>query len=229
MARPPGLSRERIIEAAAALAVRDGADQLSVRSLGEELGCDPTALYRHFRNVEDLHRAVGDHFLAGILVAPRPKETWRAAVHRLCVDLRQAQLRQPKLAAFVRSAPTRLGNELVITEALLRELRRGGFTTETAVWAYHALIELTVGSAAIDASMAALPIAAREAAYRAWRTDYAALDAAQFPTIVDSAALLYRGSTDERFEDALDVLLAGLVARRRTVKPLRFAGVFEEG
>ena len=215
MPRTPGLTRERIIVAAAGLAEREGPAHLTVRSLGDELGCDPTALYRHFRNVSELHRAVGDRFLAGVSVAARPRESWRHTLRRLCLELRQAQLRHPNLAAFVRAAPTRLGNELAITEALLRELCRGGFKPTAAVRAYHSLIELTVGSAAIDAPLAALPAATREATYQDWRTDYVALDRAEFPSIAGVASLLYQGSADERFEDALDLLMTGLVTRHR--------------
>ncbi|MEN9646245.1 MAG: hypothetical protein RL238_2914 [Actinomycetota bacterium] len=215
MGRPPTLSRERIVEGAVALVARRGAEQLTVRALGEELGCDPSALYRHFRNVDDLHRAVGDHFLSDVDLTPRPREGWRATVRRMCVELRAAQLRQPRLAALVHSAPTRLGNELAFTEALLAALQRGGFRPAAAVKAYHALIELTVGSAAIDAAVAALPDAEREAEYDRWREDYAALDADDFPSLRAAAPHLYRGTADERFADALDLLLAGLVARRK--------------
>ncbi len=214
MARPATLSRERIVEAAVALVVERGADQLTVRSLGDALGCDPSALYRHFRNVDDLHRAVGDHFLADVDTAAQPREGWRAAVKRLCAELRAAQLRQPRLAQLVRSAPTRLGNELALSEALLRELRRGGLRPPAAVRAYHALIEFTVGSAAIDAAMAQLPVSDREAVYGSWRADYAALDPAGYPQLHAAAPLLYVGSADERFADAIDLMLVGLVARR---------------
>lgn len=201
--------------AAVDLAAQEGVEALTVRRLGEQLGCDPSALYRHFTNAEDLHRAVGDQFLADVDVRPRPREGWRSAVRRLCIELRRAQLRQPKLAALVRAAPTRLGNEVAITEALLRELRRGGFRGASAVRAYHALIELTVGSAAIDAPLAALDPDERSATYGSWRADYAALDAERFPASVAAAPLLYQGSADDRFEEALDLLLAGLIARRR--------------
>lgn len=214
MARPAVLSRERIVEAAVALAERDGAEFVTVRSLGQALGCDPSALYRHFRDVDELHRAVGDHFLASVAVAPRTREGWRSAVRRLCIELRQAQLRQPRLAAFVQAAPTRMGNELAITEALLRELRRGGFRAPTAARAYHALIELTVGSATIDAPLAAADDATRAATYGQWRADYAGLSAAEHPAIAAVAPHLYTGTADARFEDALDLLLDGLAARR---------------
>jgi AcrR family transcriptional regulator len=214
MARPATLSRERIVDAAVELAERDGAEHLTVRSLGQALGCDPSALYRHFRDVDELHRAVGDHFLGSVAVAPRPREGWRSAVRRLCIELRQAQLRQPRLAAFVRAAPTRMGNELAITEALLRELRRGGFRAPAAARAYHALIELTVGSATIDAPLAAADDDAWAGAYDQWRTDYAALPSQSHPSIAAVAAHLYIGTADARFEDALDLLLDGLAARR---------------
>jgi len=215
MGRPPTLSRERIVDAAVALVERRGAEQLTVRTLGEELGCDPSALYRHFRNVDDLHRAVGDHFLSDVDLTPRPREGWRSNVRRMCIELRAAQLRQPRLAALVHSAPTRLGNELAFTEALLAALHRGGFRPAASVRAYHALIELTVGSAAIDATVAGMSPAEREAEYQRWRDDYAALDANRFPVVRAAAPHLYRGSADARFEDALDLLLDGLVARRK--------------
>lgn len=214
MARPATLSRERIVQAAVTLAERDGAEALTVRSLGAALGCDPSALYRHFGDVHELHRAVGDHFLAGVDVRPRPRERWRSAVRRLCIELRRVQLRQPRLAAFVRAAPTRMGNELNITEALLRELRRGGLAPASAARAYHALIELTVGSAAIDATLAAADDESRATTYQRWRDDYAALPAEHHPSIAGVAAHLYTGTADDRFEEALDLLLDGLAARR---------------
>jgi AcrR family transcriptional regulator len=196
MARPMPLTRDRIVEAAATIAEREGAEHVTVRAIGEELGCDPTALYRHFRNVDELHRAVGDRFLGAVDVTPRPREAWRAAVRRLCIELRQAQVGRPRLATFVHAAPTRLANELAITEAILRELRKGGFKPTAAARAYHSLVELTVGSAAIDAPLADLPTSVRNATYRRWRNDYSALDAAQFPA-------------------TLDLMLSGLVALRR--------------
>ena len=214
MARPATLSRERIVEAAVALADTGGAEAVTVRALGAALRCDPSALYRHFGDVDELHRAVGDHFLGGVDVEPRKREGWRAAVRRLCVELRGAQLRHPRLASFVQAAPTRLGNELAITEALLRELRRGGFRPVTAARAYHALIELTIGSATIDAPLATAPAASRSATYEQWRADYAALPAALHPAIAAVAPHLYLGTADDRFEQALDLLLDGLSARR---------------
>ena len=47
MGRPAALSRELIVDAAANLVAEHGAEAMTARRLGEALGCDPSALYRH--------------------------------------------------------------------------------------------------------------------------------------------------------------------------------------
>ncbi len=217
MGRPASLSRRSIIAAGALLVREHGVAALTVRRLGEALGCDPTALYRHFATMADLEREVGDRFLRSVDVRVRDGDDWRATVRRICVKLRRVQLRQPRLAALVSAAPTRLANEMRITEALLRELKRGGFSNDQAATAYHALIELTVGSAAIDAPLAAQPAAIRRRIYNDWRREYAELSPAKSPASVAVAEHLYLGSADSRFEAALDLLLDG-ISRQRPVR-----------
>src|SRR5438067_6768492 len=52
------LSRERILEAAAELAGRDGLDALSMRRLAQELDVWPMSVYRYFRDKDELLDAV---------------------------------------------------------------------------------------------------------------------------------------------------------------------------
>ena len=58
------LSRDRIVEAAMAAADRDGLDGLSMRRLGQQLGVDPMALYRHVRDKEDLLAGIREAVIA---------------------------------------------------------------------------------------------------------------------------------------------------------------------
>ncbi len=215
MGRPASLSRNGIVAAAASLVREQGVGALTARRLGDALVCDPTALYRHFATMADLEREVGDRFLNAVDVRARDGDDWRATVRRICVRLRRVQLGKPRLAALVSAAPTRLANEMRITEALLRELNRGGFSNSQAATAYHALIELTVGSAAIDAPLAAQPVAARRRAYSDWRREYSELPPAESPASVAVAEHLYLGSADSRFAAALDLLLDGISAQRQ--------------
>ena len=52
------LSRERILEAALAVVEREGWDALSMRRLAQDLDVWPMAVYRHFRDKEELLAAV---------------------------------------------------------------------------------------------------------------------------------------------------------------------------
>jgi AcrR family transcriptional regulator len=205
------LTPDLIVSAAVALMADVGFEQFSVRRLGDALGADPTAIYRHFRNKDELLRAMGDRGLAGVADA-LPATSWRDCLRELCIRIRGANLAHPALASLVRGAPPRRDNELVITETMLGQLRAAGFDDRAAALAYHALIELTIGSAAIDAAVAALARAERDLIYAAWRADYAQLDVTSFPHSVALAASLYAGNADDRFEYALDRLLDGLTA-----------------
>jgi AcrR family transcriptional regulator len=203
------LTREGIVSAAIAVMEDVGPQQLSVRRLGDALEADPTAIYRHFRNKDELLRAIGDHGLAG-LVDDLPTSSWRDCVRELCIRIRKANLARPALASLVRGAPPRHHNELLITETILGQLRNAGFDSGRAANAYHAVIELTIGSAAIDSPLASLGPTDREAVYDEWRSDYARLDPALFPRSVECASSLYPESADDRFAYALDRLLDGI-------------------
>jgi AcrR family transcriptional regulator len=188
-----------------------GYEQFSVRKLGEAIDADPTAIYRHFRSKDDLLRAMGDRVLVGV-VDDLPITSWRDCIRELCIRIRAANLAQPALAMLVRGAPPRHDNELRITETMLGRLVDAGFDPGAAAQAYHALIELTIGSAAIDAALAGQPAAERRRTYEQWRADYAALDPERFPHSVTMSSSLYPGSADDRFAFALDRLLDGLAA-----------------
>lgn len=207
------LTRDSIVDACLALVETEGEDRLTLRRLGEALGTDPTAVYRHFRDKDDLMRALADRIHGSVLVDLPTDAPWQAVVREVCIRLRRAHLDRPALAAHVRTGPPLHDNEFALTETVLGQLRRAGLDDDRAALAYHALIELTVGSAALDAPMAALDEPERRRRYRAWRTTYASLDDTLFPVSVSIAPSLYQGTADTRFEFALDALIAGLTAR----------------
>ena len=209
------LSKGTIVDTTIRLIGESGADAVTMRSLGAALGTDPTAVYRHFRDKAELLRAVSERLL-GTVTVDLPPDTagWRPVIIAVCTRLRAAMLDQPQLSAAVQSAPPLQPTEFAITETLLRQFAAAGLDPARAAAAYHSVIELTVGSAAIDAAIAGLAPDEREAEYQRWRADYEALDPVQFPAVRNAAPHLYRGSADERFVDALDLMLAGLVARR---------------
>lgn len=65
--------KEELIEAGIRIVAEEGADALSLRRLASECGVSHTAPYRHFKNKEDILRALSDH--ARIAFYDRMKET----------------------------------------------------------------------------------------------------------------------------------------------------------
>jgi AcrR family transcriptional regulator len=61
--RSRGLSHERILDEALALVDERGLTALTTRALGQRLGVDPTAVYRHFRNKDELVNALADRIV----------------------------------------------------------------------------------------------------------------------------------------------------------------------
>ncbi len=213
MPRATPLSRERILTAAEELVAEAGPGSLTLRKLGDRLGVNNTALYRHFRNKEELLTVLGDRIMAEVVPNDDAQLGWYEGLVTICVNLRQAQMAQPEMATLVQGGPTREENELRITEAVLAHLQSAGLAPADAARVYHAVIELTVGSAAIDGQIARLAEEERAAVYASWKREYAALDPVRFPVTPVHAAHLYIGDQASRFLEALEAMLAGFMAQ----------------
>lgn len=205
----PRLSRERIAAEASAMLAESGLEAFSLRGLAKRLGVDPAAIYRHYADLEELLRAVGDRGLAPVTARFATSDDPVADARRLLVRLRKALLSSGVAAQFTISGPTRLEHEARITETLLAACQRAGLDVDGAVIAYHVLIEYTVGSAALDGPLSSQR-SVRQETYRRWRADYLALDPAEYPVIHAHARRLYP-SSDAVFEAGLDALLAQLL------------------
>src|SRR3954465_4006696 len=91
MAKPARgqLSRERVLEAAVALADRTGVESLSMRRLGEAVGVEAMSLYNHVANKEDLLDGMIDVVFSEIDL-PSPEVGWRTAIRARAVSMRRA-------------------------------------------------------------------------------------------------------------------------------------------
>lgn len=72
-----------IIDASLRIAARGSGDAFTVRRLGEELGADPTAIYRHFRDKDELLLSVADHMLGEALDAIPEGLDWKSRIRAL--------------------------------------------------------------------------------------------------------------------------------------------------
>lgn len=224
------LTRARIVAAVTDLLEHGGVDAVSTRTIGEALDVHPTALYRHFRDMDELLREAADGILAGLADrAGGPGELGGAGgagedspeealeeVAALCLRLRAVLMSHPGAAQVMASGPARMPNERLFTEKMLGLLSEAGLAGSEVTLAYHALIEYVVGSAAIDTAGTADSPEDVEARHRLWRAAYFAAPPAEFPHTTRLAPLLYP-SLDEQFAFGIDVLIAGL--RQRVSRP----------
>jgi AcrR family transcriptional regulator len=208
--RPPRLSRERIVGAVVDLLESGGVDAVTTRTVGEALQVHPTALYRYFRDMDELIREAADQILELPALETSHTEDGDAlnVMLDLCLRLRSALMSHPGAAGGVASGPSRMPHERALTERMLELLTRTGLSDEDVVLAYHALIEYTVGSAAIDAPGRGTD-PDEESRHRAWRADYLTASPENFPVTVRLASLLYP-TQDTQFRYGLEMLVDGL-------------------
>ena len=146
-AAPDRLTRERVLQAAASpMPTTAGSNPSPCASLGEELGVEPMALYRHVANKDDLIDAMVDVVFSEIGV-PSGGGDWKTA-------MRAAGDRGPR-----RAAPPPLGDRpdgvasepgpanLRHHDAVIGSLRAGGFDIAMAAHAYSVLDSYIYGFA----------------------------------------------------------------------------------
>lgn len=203
------LSREHILDAALRL-VDSGPGTLTFRRLGAELGADPTACYRHFRNKDDLLLALADRLLGEAMRAVPGGTPWRETLERLAVEVHAALLRHPQLAVLVSVRTTQGEEEAAGIERVLATLAEAGLEPAEAVDVWHAFADTVLAWSAFDAAYAALPDATREQDSRAWIDTYRRMPADRYPHLAAAAPHL---RDYDAYPTALELLLDGIAAR----------------
>nr|WP_269151244.1 TetR/AcrR family transcriptional regulator [Spelaeicoccus albus] len=186
---------------------------LTFRKIGAKLGADPTAIYRHFRNKDELILALMDHLIGQGLDGFEPYDDWRETLRDLAWRTRRVYLAHPHAAVLGTIRVTRREGEMRIVEIILRTLASAGFDDEEAARLYRVLDDLTLAFAGLDAGFRILDAEQRAKDEGAWSTEYAAADPKTFPNIARSARHLATIDEDSTFGLALDLTIDAISAR----------------
>src|SRR4051812_30805277 len=141
-----------IIDAALRLIEAPGRNALTVRRLGIELGADPSAIYRYFRNVDALLMAISDRLLAETIDGFVPGPDWAGSLRALAEGIYRSALRHPRLSLLSAVRFTAGPYELRAADLGIGLLISAGFPGPDAVRHYRDLIETVWALAAIDSS-----------------------------------------------------------------------------
>jgi AcrR family transcriptional regulator len=129
------LSKERVLRAGVALAVRDGIESLSMRKLADELGAGAMSLYHYVPNKEQLLDGMIDIVFSEIEL-PSTDVDWKTAMRRRAISTREALGRHRWAIGLMEGRTTHGPANLRLHDAVLGCLRAAGFSLEMTVHAY---------------------------------------------------------------------------------------------
>src|SRR3954454_13610258 len=150
------LSRERIVETSFRLLEQDGWDALSMRRLAQELDVWPMAVYRYFRDKDELVDALVDHAV-GTVSLPGARGPWRDRLHAILDSARGTLERLPpelrtRLASvlFAPGAPGMAAAGVEILESAGFEPDPAGVAWSTLGAFATGFVEISAGEASFE-------------------------------------------------------------------------------
>ena len=132
------LSRDRIVQAALALADGTGVETVTMRRLGEELGFEAMSLYRHVANKDDLLNGMLDRVLAECRL-PDGESDWTVAIRTSARSVHEALRRHPWAPRLLMRGRHVRPARVHYMDWLLGRLRDAGFDADTTYSVYHLL------------------------------------------------------------------------------------------
>jgi AcrR family transcriptional regulator len=211
------LSRDSVMDAALALADRDGFGALTMRAIATEVGATPMALYAYFSDKTALYAGMRERiFFVHVGAETISRQTWQSMLEGLARGLYRVMHERPNWTPVFayHTGPASAG--LGFIDESVRLMLEDGLALEDAFSAYWCAMSFAVGSALCERTMmgagdgcARLLDRLRELPVRA---------PGRHATLAAAAPKLIGWSWDDAFERGLRSLLAGIEARRARPK-----------
>jgi AcrR family transcriptional regulator len=205
------LSKERIVQAAVALADRDGVDGVSMRKMAQVLGVVPMALYKHVAGKDELLSGMIDLAVAEI-DPPATDLGWKAAIRERILSARRVLLRHPWASRVMESRTEPTPTVLAYMDSMIGMFRAGGFSMDLTHHAVHAMGSRLMGFTQELFNDSADTDPAVEAEMWGTMADiYPSIYELYLTVTHDDTSVVGPGCDDQfEFEFALDLMLDGL-------------------
>ncbi|SDS74216.1 TetR/AcrR family transcriptional regulator [Microterricola viridarii] len=143
------LSQDSIVDALLALAREAPRAEVTFRMLGAELGVAATAIYRHFRDKDELYRAAVDRLYAEALSrVDRAEPSWRLRLAQYSDALAATYLEAPAIGQLAPLVDGRGSGELASLDFIFEALEQAGLSGQRLIDAYGAYAGHTLAFAA---------------------------------------------------------------------------------
>jgi AcrR family transcriptional regulator len=133
------LSRERIALAALALIDADGLEALSLRRIGDALGCEAMSLYRHVADKDDLLDAVVDRIFDGFPLPLVDSASPRVLTRQICDNYRALGRSHPLAFPLLTHRRFNTAASLRVLERILAVLKSAGLDARARARAFRVL------------------------------------------------------------------------------------------
>jgi AcrR family transcriptional regulator len=210
----PVLSRERVLDAAIALADAHGIEAVTMRRLADAVGAKPMSLYHHLANKEEVVDGMVDVVFSEIEL-PTPALGWKEAARLRARSARRVLIAHPWAVPLLESRRSPGPATLRHHDAVIGAYRENGVDIAMAAHAVSVVDAYVYGFVLTEA---ALPFDATdgEQARDAIDEILSPMDADSHPHLVElaTAHVLQPGySFAEEFDWGLDLVLDGLERR----------------
>ncbi|GAA3654507.1 TetR/AcrR family transcriptional regulator [Nocardioides ginsengisoli] len=197
------LGREAILAAATELAASGAA--ITFRGLGSALGADPTAIYRRFRDKDELMAALLDGLIAASLDGVDRDAPWRDQLRSGAVSTIDIFAAHPQVGAEATAISTGGPGELAVIDWILSQLDRAGLDRQQVVRCYAAYSSYVLAAAA---TMSQQQLKENEGVPpSSWVGDLRAVDPTRHPALSSVLPELLVLTPREVFLEGIDVLL----------------------
>ncbi len=149
--RPARISRDLVLRAAIEVADQQGLEALTMRSIGQRLEVEAMSLYRHVRDKEDVLDGIVDLVFSEI--ESRVSSSWKVALATHARSTRAVLVRHPWAVGLMESRARPGPASMRHHDAVLGNLRSGGFSTFMAVRAYNIVNSYVYGFALQELSL----------------------------------------------------------------------------
>ncbi|MEU4603275.1 TetR/AcrR family transcriptional regulator [Kribbella sp. NPDC023972] len=206
------LDPDKVVDSALAIADDEGPAAVTLRRLAGLHEVTPMALYRHFKDKDDLLAALGDRLLADVVLPEPTDEPWDRQLHQVLAAFVDALRGHPRLADLTLSRILVAEPGLVMAERTMELLTEGGFSVDDAAEVGRQSICSLITLVTNDpiAREVSDPIA-REDSLRRKRASLAALPPRKYPLVTAAAdTLVCPTSTDRYYELGIELVVAGI-------------------
>jgi AcrR family transcriptional regulator len=146
------LTRERVIQAALAVADSGGLGSLTIRSLAKELGAKPMSVYYHVANKDEILDALVD-VVFGEIQLPVPGGDWRSQMRQRACSAREVLARHRWAIGLLESRTDPGPANLRHHDTVIATLQAAGFSAELTAHAYALIDSYVYGFALQEAAL----------------------------------------------------------------------------